>query len=491
MPGFYQLRAAEAARCGGSVWRARGVRDTLHHLVHHRRQPAGPSVTGTTARSPLYSRLYFQVLAGIALGALLGYLRPDLGAAMKPLGDAFIKLIKMIIAPVIFCTVVAGIATMGNIRDLGRIGVKTLLYFEVITTPLALVIAMAVVNVLRPGAGINADPASLDPQAVSAYASSAQQLTTVQFLLNVIPTTLLDAFTRGDILQVLFVSVLVGVALLQLGDRGEPLLALIDRASDALFGVVRIVMKAAPIGAFGAMAFTIGTYGIGTLVSLGRLMAAFYLACVLFIGVGMGIIARVAGFSLWKFLRYIREEILIVLGTSSSETVLPRIMAKLEHLGCSRKVVGLVVPTGYSMNLDGTSIYMAMAAIFIAQATNTPLNLTQQLGILALLLLTSKGAAGVTGSGFVTLAATLSAIPTLPIAGLTLLIGIDRFMSEARAITNLIGNALAAVVVARWEGAIDMGRMRRILDGHDEDPEPVHQIDAAARGVTVSRRPPI
>jgi len=448
-------------------------------------------VTGTTVRSPLYSRLYFQVLAGIALGALLGYLRPDLGAAMKPLGDAFIKLIKMIIAPVIFCTVVAGIATMGNIRDLGRIGVKTLLYFEVITTPLALVIAMAVENLLQPGVGINADPASLDPQAVSAYASSAQQLTTVQFLLNVIPTTLLDAFTRGDILQVLFVSVLVGVALLQLGDRGEPLLALIDRASDALFGVVRIVMKAAPIGAFGAMAFTIGTYGIGTLVSLGRLMAAFYLACVLFIGVGMGIIARVAGFSLWKFLRYIREEILIVLGTSSSETVLPRIMAKLEHLGCSRKVVGLVVPTGYSMNLDGTSIYMAMAAIFIAQATNTPLNLTQQLGILALLLLTSKGAAGVTGSGFVTLAATLSAIPTLPIAGLTLLIGIDRFMSEARAITNLIGNALAAVVVARWEGAIDMGRMRRILDGQDEDPEPVHQIDAAAMGVTVSRRPPI
>ena len=448
-------------------------------------------MTGTTVRSPLYSRLYFQVLAGIALGALLGYLRPDLGAAMKPLGDAFIKLIKMIIAPVIFCTVVAGIATMGNIRDLGRIGVKTLLYFEVITTPLALVIAMAVVNLLQPGVGINADPASLDPQAVSAYASSAQQLTTVQFLLNVIPTTLLDAFTRGDILQVLFVSVLVGVALLQLGDRGELLLALIDRASDALFGVVRIVMKAAPIGAFGAMAFTIGTYGIGTLVSLGRLMAAFYLACVLFIGVGMGIIARVAGFSLWKFLRYIREEILIVLGTSSSETVLPRIMAKLEHLGCSRKVVGLVVPTGYSMNLDGTSIYMAMAAIFIAQATNTPLNLTQQLGILALLLLTSKGAAGVTGSGFVTLAATLSAIPTLPIAGLTLLIGIDRFMSEARAITNLIGNALAAVVVARWEGAIDMGRMRRILDGQDEDPEPVHQIDAAAMGVTVSRRPPI
>jgi aerobic C4-dicarboxylate transport protein len=440
-------------------------------------------VTDTTDRLPFYSRLYVQVLAGIAFGALLGYLRPELGADMKPLGDAFIKLIKMIIAPVIFCTVVAGIATMGDIRDLGRIGVKTLLYFEVVTTPLALVIAMVVVNVLQPGAGINADPSTLDPHAVSAYASTAQQLTAVQFLLNIIPSTLLDAFTRGDILQVLLVSVLVGIAILQLGERGRPLITLIERASDALFGVVAIVMKAAPIGAFGAMAFTIGTYGIGTLVSLGRLMFAFYLACLLFIFIGMGLIARISGFSLWKFLRYIREEILIVLGTSSSESVLPRIMAKLERLGCSRRVVGLVIPTGYSMNLDGTSIYMAMASIFIAQATNTPLTFTQQLGILALLLLTSKGAAGVTGSGFVTLAATLSAIPTLPVAGLTLLIGIDRFMSEARAITNLIGNALAAVVVARWEGALDTARMRRMLDGvpddSDDDTEHGHDVTRA------------
>ena len=404
---------------------------------------------------------------------------------MKPLGDGFIKLIKMIIAPVIFCTVVAGIATMGDIKDLGRIGVKTLLYFEVVTTPLALIIAMVVVNVLQPGAGINADPASLDPKAVSAYASSAQQLTAVQFILNVIPSTLVDAFARGDILQVLLVSILFGVALLRLGEAGRPLLTLIERGSDALFGVVRIIMQAAPIGAFGAMAFTIGTYGIGTLVSLGRLMAAFYLACAIFIFAGMGLIARMSGFSLWKFVKYIREEILIVLGTSSSESVLPRIMAKLEHLGCSRRVVGLVIPTGYSMNLDGTSIYMAMASIFIAQATNTPLSFSQQLGILAILLLTSKGAAGVTGSGFVTLAATLSAIPALPVAGLTLLIGIDRFMSEARAITNLIGNALAAVVVARWEGALDTERMARILNGDVPGIEAGPHGAPAAEGVRV------
>jgi aerobic C4-dicarboxylate transport protein len=434
----------------------------------------------SAAPAPFYSRLYFQVLAGIIIGVLLGYVRPDLGADMKPLGDAFIKLIRMIIAPVIFCTVVAGIATMGDIKDLGRIGVKTLVYFEIVTTPIALVIAMIVVNVMRPGAGINADPATLDPQAVAAYASGAQQLTTVQFLLNIIPTTLVDAFVRGEILQVLFVSVLFGVALLGLGERGRPLLVFIEHLSNALFGVVGIIMRAAPIGAFGAMAFTIGTYGLATLASLGKLMAAFYLACLLFIFVGMGLIARVSGFSLWKFLKYIREEILLVLGTSSSESALPRLMDKLEHLGCAKRVVGLVVPTGYSMNLDGTAIYMAMASIFIAQATNTPLSLTQQLGILALLLLTSKGAAGVTGSGFVTLAATLSAIPTLPVAGLTLLIGIDRFMSEARAITNLIGNGLAAVVVARWDGALDTARMAHILDGRAVDDEP-REVDEGSR----------
>ena len=424
-------------------------------------------------RQPLYARLYFQVLFGILLGATLGYLRPDLGAAMKPLGDGFIKLIRMIIAPVIFTTVVSGIATMGDIRDLGRIGVKTLVYFELITTPIALVIAMIVVNVMQPGVGVNADPATLDASAVAAYATSAEQLTTTQFLLNIIPATFFEAFARGEILQVLFISVLFGLALLNLGERGRTLSHFIDQCSTVLFGIVRMIMRVAPIGAFGAMAFTIGTYGIDTLVSLGKLMASFYLACALFILVGMGIIARVAGFNLLKFLRYLREEIFIVLGTSSSESVLPRLMVKLEQLGCHKRVVGLVVPTGYSMNLDGTAVYMAMASIFIAQATNTSLSFTQQLGLLALLLLTSKGAAGVTGSGFVTLAATLSAVPTLPVAGLALLIGIDRFMSEARAITNLIGNALAAVVVARWDGAIDLERMHRVLDAGRPDEEVV------------------
>jgi aerobic C4-dicarboxylate transport protein len=409
-------------------------------------------------------------------------MRPDLGAAMKPLGDGFIKLIRMIIAPVIFATVVAGIATMGDIKDLGRIGIKTLLYFEVITTPLALGIALIVVNLIQPGAGINADPTTLDVKSVSAYATSAQQLTTVEFLLNIIPTTLVDAFARGDILQVLLVSVMFGLALLHLGERGRPLVKFIEQFSQALFGVVGIIMRFAPIGAFGAMAFTIGAYGIGTLASLGKLMASFYLACLLFIFVGMGLIAWVCGLSLWKFLRYIKEELLIVLGTSSSESVLPRIMAKMEQLGCARRVVALVVPTGYSMNLDGTSIYMAMASIFIAQATNTNLSFGQQMGLLALLLLTSKGAAGVTGSGFVTLAATLSAMPTVPVAGLSLIIGIDRFMSEARAITNLTGNALATVVVARWDGALNVRRMTRILNGETaaEADQPEENLQPAA-----------
>ena len=417
------------------------------------------------SKRPFYTRLYFQVLFGIALGVLLGTLNPELGASMKPLGDGFIKLIRMIIAPVIFATVVAGIATMGDVKDLGRIGVKTLLYFELVTTPLALIIALLVVRIAKPGAGINADPSTLDISAVSAYATTAKQLNAVDFILNIIPTTVVDAFAKGDILQVLLIAVLFGLALLHLGERGRPLVHFIEQLSQVLFGMVGMIMRAAPIGAFGAMAFTIGTYGLGTLLSLGKLMATFYLACVIFIFGGMGVMAWLCGISLWKFLKYIKEEILIVLGTSSSESVLPRIMAKMEQLGCSRRVVALVIPTGYSMNLDGTAIYMAMASIFIAQATNTPLTFLQELGILAILLLTSKGAAGVTGSGFVTLAATLEAIPALPIAGLSLLIGIDRFMSEARAITNLIGNALAAVVIAKWDGELDARRMRRILDG--------------------------
>jgi aerobic C4-dicarboxylate transport protein len=425
-------------------------------------------VAETILRRPIYTRLYVQVLVGIAIGATLGAVAPETGAALKPLGDGFIKLIRMIVAPVIFCTVVAGIAGMGDMKDLGRIGIKTLVYFELITTPLALVIALIVVNVLQPGAGVNADPATLDVNAVASYTSAARSAATgTQFVLEIIPTTLVDAFARGDILQVLFVSVLFGLAVLRLGEKGRPVVRFVEHVAEALFSGVGLVMRLAPIGAFGAMAFTVGAFGASTLVSLGKLMLAFYIACVLFIGVGMGAIAWYCGFSLWKFLRFIREEILIVLGTSSSESVLPRLMARLERLGCERRVVSLVVPTGYSMNLDGTSIYMAMAAIFIAQATNTPLSFAQQLGILGVLLLTSKGAAGVTGSGFVTLAATLSALPMLPVAGLSLLVGIDRFMSEARAITNLIGNALAAVVVARWDNALDVNRMQRILNGDE------------------------
>jgi len=428
---------------------------------------------------PFYARLYIQVLTGIAIGALLGAINPEAGAAMKPLGDGFIKLIRMIVAPVIFCTVVAGIAGMGDMKDLGRIGIKTLLYFEVITTPLALMIALILVNVMQPGAGINADPATLDTNAIASYTSTARSAASgTEFVLNIIPTTLVDAFARGDILQVLFVAVLLGLAALRLGEKGRPFVRAVEHAADALFGVVGLVMRVAPIGAFGAMAFTVGTFGASTLLSLGKLMLAFYVASAVFIGVGMGAIAWYCGFSLWKFLRFIKEEILIVLGTSSSESVLPRLMAKLERLGCERRVVSLVVPAGYSMNLDGTSIYMAMAAIFIAQATNTPLTFLQQLGILGVLLLTSKGAAGVTGSGFVTLAATLSAVPMVPVAGLALLVGIDRFMSEARAITNLIGNALAAVVVARWDDGLDVNRMQRILNG--EYPADVADVESAS-----------
>ena len=435
-------------------------------------------------RRPLYTHLYFQVLTGIALGVVLGHFWPGTGAAMRPLGDGFIKLIRMIIAPIIFSTVVVGIAKMGDMRNVGRIGVRALVYFEVVST-LALVIGLVVINVLKPGVGINADPATLDARAVATYTSSAQALSTVDFLLNIIPTTVVDAFAKGEILQVLFFSVLFGLALLHVGEKGRTLVGIIDELSHALFGVVGIIMRVAPIGAFGAMAFTIGQYGIGTLFSLGKLMACFYATCLLFIVVVLGGIAAWTGFSLFKFIRYIKEEILIVLGTSSSEPVLPRMMAKLEHLGCSKSVVGLVIPTGYSFNLDGTSIYMTMAAIFIAQATNTPLTLGQQLGILAVLLLTSKGAAAVTGGGFVTLAATLSAIHTIPVAGLALIIGIDRFMSEARTITNLIGNGVGTVVIAKWDGALNKGRMTRVLNGETaqeaDQPEEVLVSDAGLR----------
>jgi aerobic C4-dicarboxylate transport protein len=429
-------------------------------------------MTAAAASKPLYTHLYVQVLIGIALGVALGYFWPATGAAMRPLGDGFIRLIRMIIAPIIFGTVVVGIARQGDMKNVGRIGVRSIVYFEIVSN-VALLIGLIVINLLQPGVGINADPATLDANSVKAFTSSAQQLSTTEFLINIIPTTVFDAFARGEILQVLFFSVLFGLALLHFGERGRGLVSIIDEFTHAFFGVVSIIMRFAPIGAFGAMAFTIGQYGIGTLFSLGKLMAAFYATCLLFIVFILGGIAAWAGFSIFKFIRYIKEELLIVVGTSSSESVLPRMLAKMEHLGCSKPVVGLVLPTGYSFNLDGTSIYMTMAAIFIAQATNTDLSIGQQFGILAVAMLTSNGAAAVTGGGFVTLAATLATVPAIPIAGLALIIGIDRFMSEARALTNLIGNGVATVVVARWEGALNVRRMTRILNGQSADPDEV------------------
>jgi aerobic C4-dicarboxylate transport protein len=382
---------------------------------------------------------------------------------MKPLGDGFIKLIKMIIAPIIFCTVVTGIAGMEDMKKVGRVGVKALLYFEIVST-LALAIGLLVVSVIQPGAGMNADVSKLDTRALETFTAKAQSHGTVDFLINIIPNTVVEAFAKGDILQVLFFSILFGFALSMLGPRGKVVFNLIDEVAHVLFGVVGIIMKAAPIGAFGAMAFTIGKFGLGSLSKLGMLMGSFYLTCLLFIFIVLGAIAKLCGFSIFKFIKYIKEELLIVLGTSSSESVLPRMMAKLENLGCSKSVVGLVIPTGYSFNLDGTSIYLTMAAVFVAQATNTRLTLVQTLTILGVLLLSSKGAAGVTGSGFITLAATFAAVPTIPVAGLALILGVDRFMSEARALTNLIGNGVATMVVSRWERELDKNRMSRVLN---------------------------
>jgi len=435
---------------------------------------------------PLYRRLYFQVLLGIVFGVALGWLRPDLGVAMRPLGDGFIKLIRMVIAPIIFATVVVGVAKMGDMKDVGRIGIKALLYFEGAST-LALVIGLVVVNLAKPGLGINADPSTLDPKAVATYASGAQHLTMTEFLMNVIPTTVVDAFARGEILQVLLFSILFGLALLHLGAKGRPFVAMVEQFSYGMFGVVGMIMWVAAIGSFGAMAFTVGQFGLGSLVSIGKLLLDVVATCLLFVVVVLGLISAWAGVNLWKLLKYIKEEILIVAGTSSSETVLPRLMAKLEHLGCAKSVVGLVIPTGYSFNLDGTSIYMTMSAIFIAQATNIHLTLAQQLGILGVLLLTSKGAAAVTGGGFVTLAATLSAIPVLPVAGLGLLLGIDPFMSRARSFTNLVGNAVGTIVIAKWEGALDTRRMNRILNGEtvEEADEPEELLVSDARPVAV------
>jgi aerobic C4-dicarboxylate transport protein len=433
----------------------------------------------TVTPKPSFLRsLYFQVLVAISIGILLGALAPATGASMKPLGDGFIKLIKMIIAPIIFCTVVLGIAGTEDLKKVGRTGGLALLYFEVVST-FALILGLIIVNVIQPGAGMNVDVKTLDAGAVAAYAGPGKMKSTTDFLLNVIPSTFLDAFAKGEILQVLFLAILFGIALQHLGSRGNVVFQVIERFSEILFAIVKMIMYVAPIGAFGAMAFTVGAYGVGSLLSLAKLMGTFYLTCVAFVFLVLGAIARLHGFSILRFLRYIQEEILIVLGTSSSEAALPRMMAKIESLGAGKSTVGLVIPTGYSFNLDGTSIYLTMAAVFVSQATNSPMTLMQQLTLLAVLLLTSKGAAGVTGSGFVVLAATLSAVGSVPVGGLALILGIDRFMSEARAITNVIGNGVAALVVARWTDDLDVATMDRHLRGGRPEPV-VRESDAAA-----------
>ncbi len=413
-----------------------------------------------------HRHLYLQVLVAIALGVLVGVLAPSWGVAMKPLAEGFIKLVKMVIAPVIFATVVVGIAKVGDLRAVGRVGIKALLYFEVVTT-FALGIGLVVVNVVEPGVGVRAVAGAKDVAKASGYVEKGRAKGWQKHVLGMIPDSAVGAFTGGEILQVLVVSVLFGVALAMVGAEGRPLVEGIERFGHVLFAVVGIIMKAAPLGAFGAMAATVGTGGLGALLPLGKLLACVYVTSALFVFVVLGTIIRLAGLRLWPFLRYIRDEILLVLATSSSESALPRLMAKLEGLGCGRPVVGLVVPMGYSFNLDGTSIYLTMAALFVAQAADVHLNLAQQLEILGVLLLTSKGAAAVTGGGFVTLAATLSATETIPLAGLAPLVGIDRFMSEVRAITNLIGNGVATLVIARWEGGLDVGRAREVLGIRD------------------------
>ncbi len=415
-------------------------------------------------RTPFYRHLYAQVLAAIVLGALLGHFWPAAGEALKPLGDGFIKLVKMIIAPVIFLTVVGGIAGMRELGSVGRVAIKAFGYFLVFST-LALIVGLVVANVVQPGAGMNVDPATLDTKAVAGYAHDAHETTVVGFLMAIIPTTMLSALTEGSILQTLFVAILFGIALSLVGKPAEPVLELIERTGLVVFKLTGILMRAAPIGAFGAIAFTIGKYGVGSLVNLGALVATFYLTSLLFVLVVLGAVARAHGFSILKLLAYLKAELLLVLGTSSSEAALPNLIAKLEVAGCDRGVVGLVVPTGYSFNLDGTNIYMTLAALFIAQATGVHLSFGDQLLLMVVAMLSSKGAAGVTGAGFVTLAATLSIVPSVPVAGMALILGVDRFMSECRSLTNFIGNAVAAIVVARWEGKLDRIALDRALNG--------------------------
>jgi aerobic C4-dicarboxylate transport protein len=411
---------------------------------------------------PWYSILYVQVIIAIVLGVLIGYFFPKTGTALKPLGDGFIALIRMMIAPVIFCTVVHGIASIGDLRKVGRIGIKTLLYFETVST-FALLIGLIVGELVQPGAGFNVDPGTLDPNAVATYVTRAKEESVVAHLLGIIPLSYFDALAKGDLLQVLLIAILSGFAIMHLGETGRSIAAVIDGMARVFFGIIRIIVRGAPIGAFGAMAFMIGAYGIGSLLPLAKLIATFYATSILFVLVVLGTIARFFGFSIVRFIGYIKAELLIVLGTSSSETVLPNLMAKMENLGASKPVVGLVVPTGYSFNLDGTNIYMTLATLFLAQATNTPLTIGQELGILAIAMITSKGASGVTGAGFVTLAATLAIIPDIPIQSLALLLGIDKFMSECRALTNLVGNGVATVVISRWERELDAGKLHEAM----------------------------
>lgn len=421
------------------------------------------NLSADASKRPWYRVLYLQVLVAVLAGIVLGFLAPELGKTLKPLGDGFVKLVKMIIAPIIFCTVVHGIASMGDLRKLGRIGIKSLVYFEVIST-FALVLGLLVVNVWKPGVGFDVDVGTLDPKVGASYAEKAHGSSVVEFLLNIIPRSFFDAFATGDLLQVLLVSVLTAFAVAALGERGKPILRALAHGERVFFGIMHLIVNVAPIAALGAMSFTVGSYGVEALGRLLSLMIGFYVTAGLFVFGVLGLVARWAGFSILRFVAYIREEIMLVLGTSSSETALPGLMEKMRRLGCTESTVGFVVPTGYSFNLDGTNIYMTMAAIFLAQATNTPLSLGQQVTLLLVAMLSSKGASGVTGAGFITLAATLSAVPTIPIASLALLVGIDRFMSECRAITNLIGNAVATVVISRWENEVDMVKLRAELE---------------------------
>lgn len=420
-------------------------------------------------RKGIASQLYVQVLVAIILGALLGHFWPAYGEALKPLGDAFIKLVKMIIAPVIFLTIVTGIAGMKELGSVGRVAAKAFAYFLTFST-LALVVGLIVANVVQPGAGMNIDPATLDGGAVADYAAKAHETTLTGFLLNVIPDTLVGAFTDGNILQILLVAILFGIAISLVGEPAAPAIRFLERLSLVVFKLVSILMRAAPIGAFGAITFTIGKYGVGSLVNLGALVATFYLTSLLFVIVVLGTVARLTGFSIFKLLRYLKAELLLVLGTSSSEAALPNLIEKMERAGCEKSIVGLVVPTGYSFNLDGTNIYMTLAALFIAQATGVELTLGQELLLLGVAMLSSKGAAGVTGAGFITLAATLSIVPTVPLAGMALILGVDRFMSECRSLTNFIGNAVATIVVARWEGGLDREMLNAALDGKTVEP---------------------